>query len=75
MDYEKGLLFDADLQKALIEKFYYADLDQTGAERLFFDNSGGSLRLKAAVEAKVQAEMLPDVFRDNKNSFCVKVCE
>ena len=60
MNYEKGLLLDTDLQKALKEKFYYADLDLNGAERLFFDNSGGSLRLKAAVEAKAQLEMLPD---------------
>ena len=60
MDNINGLLFEADFQKTLKEKFYYADLDQAGAERLFFDNSGGSLRLKAAVEAKALAEMLPD---------------
>ena len=60
MNYEKGLLFDADLQKALKEKFYYTDFDQTGAARLFFDNSGGSLRLKAAVAAKAEFEQLPD---------------
>ena len=60
MDYEKGLLFNTDYQKSLKEKFYYTDFDPLGAERLFFDNSGGSLRLKAAVEAKTQMEMLPD---------------
>ena len=60
MDNINGFLFEAHFQKTLKEKFYYADLDQTGAERLFFDNSGGSLRLKAALEAKALAEMLPD---------------
>lgn len=60
MNCEKGLLLNTDLQKALKEKFYYADLDLNGTERLFLDNSGGSLRLKSAVEAKAQLEMLPD---------------
>ena len=60
MDNTQGILFDTALQKALKEEFYYADLDKNGAERLFFDNSGGSLRLKAAVEAKARLEMLPD---------------
>lgn len=60
MDNINGLLFETDFQKTLKEKFYYADLDQAGAERLFFDNSGGSLRLKTAVEAKASIEQLPD---------------
>lgn len=60
MDSKQGLLFDTDFQKVLKENFHYADVDQAGAERLFFDNSGGSLRLKAAVEAKARMEMLPD---------------
>ena len=60
MEYEKGILFDPEYQTALKDKFYYTDFDHFGTERLFFDNSGGSLRLKAAVEVKTQAEMLPD---------------
>lgn len=55
-----GLLFDSAFQKQLKSQFYYADTGPNRVERLFFDNSGGSLRLKTAVEAKAQAEMLPD---------------
>lgn len=55
-----GLFFDSGFQKNLKSQFCYADCDPNGAERLFFDNSGGSLRLKAAVEAKANLEMLPD---------------
>ena len=52
--------FDAAFQQELKDKFCFADVDPNGEKRLFFDNSGGSLRLKAAVEAKAEAEMLPD---------------
>ncbi len=57
---EKGILFEDDFQKSLKEKFFYADADPEHGERLFFDNSGGSLRLKACVEAKCAHEMFPD---------------
>lgn len=60
MQYPNGLLFDADLQKELKEKFCYADADPLYGERLFFENSGGSLRLKKCVEAKAALEMFPD---------------
>ena len=60
MDSVNNPLFGTVCQNALKEKFYYADFDHTGAERLFFDNSGGSLRLKATVEAKARIEQLPD---------------
>lgn len=55
-----GRLFDAQLQKEIREKFYYLERDGKGRERLFFENSGGSLRLKAAVEAKAAYEQIPD---------------
>ncbi|BDH63026.1 hypothetical protein MTP04_31560 [Lysinibacillus sp. PLM2] len=55
-----GALFHADLQKEIKEKFYYVDQDHLGRKRLFFENSGGSLRLKSAVEAKEQFEKIPD---------------
>ena len=60
MEYANGLLFENDFQKALKEKFYYADSDPKYGKRLFFDNSGGSLRLKKCVEAKAALEMFPD---------------
>ena len=58
MEYPHGLLFDEKLQKELKEKFYYADEDPEYGARLFFENSGGSLRLKKCVEAKEETEKL-----------------
>ena len=60
MDYPNGLLFEEDLQKELKEKFCYSDSDPIYGERLFFENSGGSLRLKKCVEAKAEHEKFPD---------------
>ena len=53
-------LFDDELLKEIREKFYYVERDHTGRKRLFFENSGGALRLKAAVEAKAKMEEIPD---------------
>lgn len=47
-----GELFSDEYQKSLKEQFCYADTDPDYGDRLFFENSGGSLRLRAAVEAK-----------------------
>jgi selenocysteine lyase/cysteine desulfurase len=55
-----GLLFSADLQSRIKERFHYVDRDPTGRERLFFENAGGSLRLKAAVEAFARVDAMPD---------------
>ena len=57
---EKGILFDEALIKELKEKFYLVEGDPEYGERLFYDNSGGSLRLRAAVEAKATLEQYPD---------------
>ena len=48
------------LKKELKEKFYYADYDPQYGKRLFFENSGGSLRLKKCVEAKAEFDSFPD---------------
>ena len=60
MENQNGILFDTAFQQGLKEQFYYANSDPEWGNRLFFDNSGGSLRLKTAVEAKTMVEMLPD---------------
>ncbi len=60
MNYPNGLLFDDDFQKELKENFCYADADPIYGERLFFENSGGSLRLKKCVEAKAEHEKFHD---------------
>lgn len=60
MNTEHGILFDDDYQKTLKEQFYAVDEDPEYGPRLFFENSGGSLRLKKAVAAKCAAEQFPD---------------
>lgn len=60
MDYPNGLLFEDDFLKELKEKFCYTDFDPEYGKRLFFENSGGSLRLKKCVEAKCQIDKFPD---------------
>lgn len=61
MNEKNGVLFSDEYQKNLKEQFCYADADPEHGSRLFFENSGGSLRLKKAVEAKASIEQFPDV--------------
>lgn len=60
MEYPNGLLFEKNIQQELKSKFFYADEDPEYGQRLFFENSGGSLRLKKCVEAKEAIERFPD---------------
>ena len=60
MNTEHGILFSDEYQKSLKEQFYYGDEDPEYGHRLFFENSGGSLRLKKAVEVKCAVEQFPD---------------
>ena len=48
MEFNHGVLFSDTYQKKLKSQFYYADKDPQYGARLFFENSGGSLRLKKA---------------------------
>lgn len=49
---KNGQLMPAELTAKIREKYHYVDVDPfTDKERLFFDNSGGSFRLKAASDA------------------------
>ena len=54
------LFFDPELQAEIKKRFFYVDEDPKGRKRLFFENSGGSLRLKKAVEEKERLERIPD---------------
>lgn len=56
----ENLLFSPEYQRSLKDKFYYVDADPDYKKRLFFENSGGSLRLKKAVETKANIEKFPD---------------
>ncbi|WP_312060245.1 aminotransferase class V-fold PLP-dependent enzyme [Anaerotignum sp.] len=60
MNQEKGILFEKSYQENLKEMFFYADADPEHGKRIFLDNSGGSLRLKKAVDVKCSLEMFPD---------------
>lgn len=58
---EQGQLFDELLSKEIKDKFYHVDVDPINkTKRLFFDNSGGSFRLKAASNAFTKLDELPD---------------
>lgn len=53
-------MFDAEELAALREKFNYVDTDIKGRHRLFMDNAGGSLRLKAAENEFKRVSEMPD---------------
>ncbi len=57
-DYPQGLLFSDELQAEIRDRFCNIDHDSFGP-RIFFENSGGALRLKACVDA-VQVDTQPD---------------
>lgn len=52
--------FTKEELESIREKFYCITNDRDGTPRLFFDNAGGSLRLKAAEEAFNRIDSLPD---------------
>lgn len=60
MKSNQGIFFSETLSKAIKDKFCYVDKDMYGRERLFFDNAGGSFRLKAAIDRLVEVDSLPD---------------
>ena len=53
-------------------KFYYVDEDYYGRKRLFFDNAGGSLRLKKAEEAFHRIDSMPDA-SEHSNSLALEL--
>lgn len=56
----EGVFFNPKLQKEIKEKFYFVDEDPDKGKRLFFENSGGSLRLKKSVEVRALYDSYPD---------------
>lgn len=60
-NYKNGQLMPAELTAQVREKYHFVDMDPfTKKKRLFFDNSGGSFRLKAASDAFKQVDDLPN---------------
>jgi selenocysteine lyase/cysteine desulfurase len=61
IDINKGELFSAELMEEIRNKFYFVGHDPIAdVDRIFFDNAGGSFRLKAAEAAFVEADSIPD---------------
>lgn len=59
-DLSQGELFSEVLMREVRERFLGIEHDHHGRERLYFDNAGGSFRLKAAVERFAQVDAIPD---------------
>ncbi|MEH6455810.1 MAG: aminotransferase class V-fold PLP-dependent enzyme [Cocleimonas sp.] len=55
-----GKLFSDTLMQHVKDSFYHVDSDYNGKRRLFFDNAGGSFRLKKAVETYGEVSATPD---------------
>ena len=74
---ENGILLDGALQARLRAQFCFVDADPVLGERLFFDNSGGALRLSDAEERKAelmaQNEMDGLMFKMKKDPRITKV--
>ena len=60
MNMNSGKLFSEKLMQEIKDKFHYVDMNPDGKKRLFFDNAGGSFRLKKAVEKFSQIDAIPD---------------
>lgn len=58
--YPQGLLFPEAVMRQVQERFLQVDHDHAGRPRIYFDNAGGSFRLKAAVERFAQIDAVPD---------------
>ncbi|MDO8775199.1 MAG: aminotransferase class V-fold PLP-dependent enzyme [Burkholderiaceae bacterium] len=56
----EGEFFEEELMQEIKSRFALVDRDHLGRERLYFDNAGGSFRLKAAVDVFTQVDSIPD---------------
>lgn len=59
-NHPEGLLFPAELQQQIRDRFLHVSHDHRGRERLYFDNAGGSFRLRSTVERLAQIDAIPD---------------
>ncbi len=54
------MTFDAELLNQIRDRFHYADACPIQGQRAFFENAGGSLTLKAAVDRTAELMAFPD---------------
>ena len=59
-NHSQGETFPADLSQQIKSRFHHVDHDFMGRRRIYFENAGGSLRLKAATEAAARVDAIPD---------------
>lgn len=60
MEYPAGLGFTPELMKEVKDRFLYVDEDKFSGRRLYFDNAGGSFRLKSVEESFREIDSIPD---------------
>ena len=60
MNYPNGIHFSDDVLNEVRDRFLYLDHDKFIGKRLFFDNAGGSFRLKSVEECFNEIDSIPD---------------
>ncbi len=60
MSMQSGKLFSETVMKFVKDSFFHVDIDPNEGRRLFFDNAGGSFRLKKSVKAYADISAIPD---------------
>lgn len=60
MSMQSGKLFSETIMNFVKDSFFHIDIDPNEGCRLFFDNAGGSFRLKKSVEAYAKISAIPD---------------
>jgi selenocysteine lyase/cysteine desulfurase len=59
-DESRGVALPVKLSQQIKSRFHHVDHDFMGRKRIYFENAGGSLRLKAATEAVAKVDAIPD---------------
>lgn len=60
MQYPNGLAFSQEIMEQVQDKFLYVNEDKFVGKRLFFDNAGGSFRLKSVGQCFADLDPIPD---------------
>ena len=60
MSIKNGKLFPDSIMQFVKDAFFHVDVDIDQRRRLFFDNAGGSFRLKQSVETYAEISAIPD---------------